>query len=200
MISLKELINEIEMGKTAMSTKTPAPSVVWLYDTGKIKGDILDYGAGLGRNADFLRSKGLKVYAYDPYNGKSVDGYTSVSNIVPSDKFDVGFTCFVLNVTNAELEKNIINKVDSLASKVYHIVRNKDVVDMIGGALARRDKTVTSSFIKSGGNIDNYTKEDILKFSAIGTNTSKGFQRVLFLERDGFQLLKLASLYKIYTK
>ena len=200
MILLKELVNEIEMGKTAMSTKTPAPAVVWLYDTGKLNGNILDYGAGFGRNTVYLRSKGLKVYSYDPFNGKSVDGYTDVSNVVPTDKFDVGFTSFVLNVTDKNLEKDIINKVSSLSSKSYHIVRNKDVSDMISGALNRKDKTVTNSFIRSGFDINTYTDDDITKFSAMGTDTFKGFQRILFLENDGFQLLKITRLYKIYTK
>ena len=41
----------------------------------------MDFGAGkFGRNADFLRANGIKCYAYDPYNGTNVDGWTGVSN------------------------------------------------------------------------------------------------------------------------
>lgn len=200
MVLLKQLLNELETGGTAMSTSVTAPPVKWLYDSGKLKGNIVDYGAGLGRNSVFLRSKELKVYSYDPYKGNSIDGYIGVSNITPTDKFDVGFTCYVLNVTDVELERDIINKVAALSNKSYHIVRNMDVAAMIKDALARKDKRVVASFIKYGGDINNYNATDIMKFANVGTDTIKGFQRIPFLEKDGFQLIHTKPGYKIYTK
>lgn len=202
MILLKSLLNEIEQGGTAMHNKTPAPAIVALYNSGKLGnvGDtILDYGAGHGRNADFLRKAGLKVYAYDPYNGTSVNGYNGISNILPTAKFKIGFTCFVLNVLNKKDEAVVISKVDSLCNKAYHIVRNNDIIAMIQNALLKKNPLIVNSFKKFGGNIDSYTIENIWAFAKEGTETSKGFQRIPTLEDRGFSLISKKD-YKIYTK
>ena len=200
MILLKSILNEIETGGTAMSIKTPSPAIMWMYNTGRINNNILDYGAGHGRNANFLKSKGLKVYAYDPYNGSGINGYDGVSNVLPKDKFDVAFTCFVLNVVSDSLEDEIINKVNGYAGTVFHVVRNMDVLVMIKKSIERRDKKVVDSFISYGGNIDNHTANDLLQFAKHGTDTSKGFQRIPESENKGFNLLKSTSAYKVYSK
>ena len=59
MISLVKILEAREQGGTAMHTKSPSKAILQLFSSGKISGRVLDYGAGHGRNADFLRSKGL---------------------------------------------------------------------------------------------------------------------------------------------
>ena len=199
MIKLKTLILEKETGGTAMHTTTPAPAIVDLYNTGKINGRVLDYGAGHGRNSNFLRDKGLKVYAYDPFNGTSVDGYVGVSNELPKDNFDVAFTSFVLNVLDETDEDAVISKLNNYASRVYHIIRNKDILDMIKNALKKGNVKVVNSFKNFGGDINNYTDEDIAKFASAGTDTIKGFQRIPDLAAKGFNLIKSTAAYKVYS-
>jgi hypothetical protein len=70
---------------------------------------ILDWGAGKGRHTKALRSLGYKVWSYDPYNGKDTeDGYNNVSSRLPTEKHDLVFSSYVLNVIHeCDLDKNI---------------------------------------------------------------------------------------------
>ena len=100
---------------------------------------ILDFGAGRGRHADHLRRLGYKVFAYDPYHYNKLNGYEygGISSQIPSVKFDVCISSFVLNVVPRYIEKRILAIVERRASKrVLHITRNMDILTYVHDALA----------------------------------------------------------------
>ena len=196
----------LETGGTSIPGKA-APAIQKLYKQGMFDGDVtvLDYGAGkYGRNANFLRENGVNVYAYDPFNGTNVDGWTGVSNKLPKKKFDIGFTSYVLNVVPVNVEEQIIADISHKVKHQVHITRNKDITVSIKKALARGDSTVTSFFEKEFGqsNVDpkEIDDETLEMFVHFGVQTSKGFQRIPELEDKGFKLVQNTSGYKVYRK
>ena len=215
MIKLKDLLKEIEAAtkkvydgppinskKTSIIGDTVA-GISMLYGAGKFHGIVIDYGCGrIARNAEFLRSKGLKVYAYDPFWGNSANGYDGISNIKPDDIFDVGFTSYVLNVVTVSDEKEILSWMNSHCNQQYHITRNKDITKMIETNLTKAGDNMVKKFFVEwfGGDLNNITQEIIDEFSIYGTATTQGFQRIPILEDYGYNLLKSTSGYKIYEK
>lgn len=201
----------LEVGGTSTNFSSAAPGLKLLVSRGNIKttDTVIDYGAGkYGRNARYLREQGIKTYAYDPFNGNDVDGWKDTSKTLPSTKFDVGFTSFVLNVVPKHIESSIIKDIESKCKHVYHIVRNYDVFDSTKKALLKKDKIVWNFFIKEflpSVNKDESVEitDDIIKeFCIFGVQTSKGFQRICYLEDSGYTLIKgnEKSPYKIYGK
>lgn len=202
----------IERGGTSIKGAGAAPAVKWLYSSGAISEGmrVLDYGAGkYGRNSDFLRGNGCDVYAYDPYNGSNVDGWEGVSNSLPSEKFDVVFSSFVLNVVPEQVEDDIIQECFRFSRKVYHITRNMDIFDTVKKALNRGDRLVVDFFIEEYADGDeelisaakegNLKDKTILDFCHFGVKTSRGFQRIPVLEDKGFSLVKKTNGFKIYS-
>ena len=126
----------VENGATSIKGQGPSPAIRWLVKKGLIRKGmrVLDYGAGkFARNADFLRSMGCKVYAYDPHNFNTKgDGFKKgkVTKRKPKGKFDVAFTCFVLNVVPAKVELQIVREVKTYADRVFHVTRHLDLVGM----------------------------------------------------------------------
>ena len=139
----------LESGGTSIQGGA-APAIRWLFKSGHFKeGDvILDYGAGkYGRNAEFLRNRGFKVYAYDPFNGHSDDGWLGVSkNLPPNVKFDFAFTSFVINVVPEKIEREIIAHLKRIADDQIHLTRNRDIFDTVKKAFKRGDKLVTGFY------------------------------------------------------
>jgi len=207
----------LETGGTSIAGNV-APPVKDLFKKGLIKeGDtVLDYGAGkYGRNANWLREQGCNVFAFDPYNGTTSDGWEGVASQKPKNvphdlKFDVVFTAYVLNVVPEHIETGILQDVKRYKGKgkVYHITRNKDIFDSIKKALLRGEKTVTNFFNRYFMDRDEATAETILdsltddvisEFCCFGVQTSRGFQRIPFLERKGYKLLRSTGGFKVYT-
>jgi hypothetical protein len=128
----------VETGKTAMGTKKASPAIRMLVKRGHIKPGmrVLDYGAGNGRNAEYLRSLGCKVYAYDPFNGDGkVGGFKGVSTRKPKGRYDVAFTSFVLNVVPIKDEREIMKDVARFSDVVFHVVRGRDeLMSLVDGA------------------------------------------------------------------
>jgi len=124
----------IEKGATSIKGQGAAPAIRWLVEKGLIKPGmkVLDYGAGkYARNADYLRKLGCKVYAYDPFNYNTTgSGYTmgAVTKRKPHGKFDVAFSCFVLNVVPVKVEREIVREVETYADTTFHIHRNQDIL------------------------------------------------------------------------
>ena len=197
----------LERGGTAMRTTTPAPALVWLVNSHYWNNPIqvLDYGAGHGRNAHYLRSLGLQVYAYDPFNGTHHDGWVGVSKKLPNMAFDVAITCFVLNVVTKSDEANILETVQSYSSNSFHITRNLDIMEMAMHALLKKDRLVFKFWQENFLALHELpedtvpTRELIMDFCKHGFQTTKGFQRIPMLEADyGYLMIKRTGGYKIY--
>lgn len=209
-----------ETGGTSIAGNV-APAVVWLDTKGVFKDaeTILDYGAGkYVRNADYLRNKDYKVYAYDPFNGKpEVDPYElgSVSKELPDkEMFDVGMSVFVINVVKKSVQDYILDDVKKWAKNTYHISRNKDIFDMVKKNLLLPTNTKDSLIIKNFFINEFSTDEEkemleqkilpddiIEEFCYFGVQTSRGFQRIPFdtdVEEQGFSLIKNTGGWKIY--
>jgi len=198
----------LETGKTSIAGAA-APAIKEMIAAGDFNDKlVLDYGAGkFGRNAKAIRENGVDVYAYDPFNGTDADGWTGVSNKLPNDKFDIAFTCYVLNVVPDHIEDVILKDISSKATTVFHITRNTDIYDTVKRALLRKDKLVGDFFLKyfatkeeaqayEDGTLSN---ETILEFCEHGVQTSRGFQRIPFLENKGYQLHQSKPGYKVYV-
>ena len=192
----------LEIGKTSIYNKKVASGIEFLFNNGLLLGKILDYGAGrYGRNAEYLRGKGLTVYAYDPYNGTDCNGYEKdcVSNKLPEDHFDIGFTSYVLNVVPEYVKEDIINNVKSFCNKSYHIARNMDVFDSAKNSLKKKNKLLLN-FIKNVYNQEVTTDDDIMNLCIFGYQTKNGFQRITKTEGFGFKIIKNTNGYKIYEE
>jgi hypothetical protein len=191
----------LEEGGTAISSGV-SPPIKFLFMQRDVTDDytVIDYGAGKdGRNAKWLRDRGIKVYAYDPHHGTDVDGWEGVSNTPPRDKAGVLFTNYVLNVVPESMETDILKATDALADHVYHITRNMDIVNSVTDALNRGDKTVTDFYENEYGG-GPLSADNIMNFCFHGVKTSRGFQRIPKLEHKGYNLVKTTQGYKIYTK
>jgi len=199
----------LEKGGTSIAGKGAAPSIRWLFEKGHIKPEhtVLDYGAGkYSRNGDYLRDKGCSVFCYDPFNGAGRDGWEmgQVASSLPSGtKFDIGFTCFVLNVVPKGVEENIVSDLGSRCRTAFHITRNLDIFDSVRSAMRRNDKTVAGFFKKEFATeaeaveCDSGTLDDqiILEFCRFGVQTSRGFQRI---PCPDMKILRQTAGFKIY--
>lgn len=174
-------------------------------------GPILDYGAGkFARHAFYLRDKGYKVYAYDPFNGSDVDGYTEgTSNQLPKEQFEIVFTAFVLNVVPSHVEDEILKAVKTYARKEFHITRNMDIFDTVKKNLKNERPNLIKDFFlqefanKEEGNAlkgGEISDETILEFCVFGVQTPRGFQRIPELKEKGYTLKKKTGGWKLYTR
>jgi hypothetical protein len=134
----KTFLNEVQKytsAATSIKGKEVA-ALVKLFSKGMFVpgGNALDYGAGkYGRNAEYLRSQGIKTYAYDKFNGSSSDGWHGVSLNIPNGQtFNTGFTSYVLNVVPESVESEIIRDLEGrVTGKVFHITRGTDITQTI---------------------------------------------------------------------
>ncbi len=87
-----------------------------LFKKNKIRGRILDFGCGFGKDVDFLKSKKLEVQGYDPHFLPKQ----------PKGKFDTIICNYVLNVLLWEEQLNVLMLVSELLKpngKAYFSVR-----------------------------------------------------------------------------
>lgn len=172
---------------------------------------VLDYGAGkFARNADYLRNLGVETYAYDPFNGTSDDGWGlgTVTKKKPTERFDIGFTSYVLNVVPKEIENEIIADVKRFAERSYHITRDLDIFESVKGALLKKRPPVYTFFLKEfatrfeAEQLESGSLPDqvIIEFCEFGVQTSKGFQRIPILEKLGQATLvkRKSGSWKLY--
>jgi hypothetical protein len=164
---------------------------------------ILDYGSGkYSRNSKYLRSIGNKVYSFDPYNHNTEhEGWEDgcISNTIPSIKFDITFTSYVLNVVPKHIEREIIKDIESYSDHIIHIVRNMDVFDMVKKNL-HDSKSHVHKFTNREYPLPVVSNEDILKLCEFGVQTSRGFQRITHLEEYGYKLIRDTHGFKYYEK
>jgi len=205
-------MDAIETGGTAMHTKHSSPALKYLWKKGYISPSMtaIDFGAGHGRNADWMRANGIPTYAYDPYTGTDCDGWTGVSNKFPTRTADVLITIFVLNVLTRADELEVLEQVKQLAPVQFHIVRNRDLEYMFSTALENHKQPYWSEynelrFAKFGSHVySGYG--DVIPYDGgaqmlyNGFKTNRGFQRLVDLEEhDGFMCIRETHGYKVFT-
>lgn len=157
---------------------------------------VWDMGAGkYARNADFLRENGVEVYASEPKSGTG-DGWAMGTvaqgkNPPPGVRFDVGFTCYVLNVVPRSDERDIVNNLNKHCDVALHITRNRDVVKQVRNSLASQkaafmdwldkwffpgDSVALAEWEETG----ELSKDSIERLACFGIPTTAGFQRLPF--------------------
>ncbi|CAL9973402.1 hypothetical protein VPHD479_0170 [Vibrio phage D479] len=203
MKSLTDYLEEAQVFSSAATSikGKEVAALVKLYNSGMFRegGTALDAGAGkYGRNAEWLRKQGIRTYAYDPFNGTTADGWEAVSTVMPNEKFDTGFTSYVLNVVPEEVEAQIIRDVEGRVNgTVFHITRGTDVTDMIWRTIqpgGKRNKYIME-FIEANypeymAKIDagDVTKEDATALAKLGVASAKdSFQRYPDLSKYGYK-------------
>ena len=88
----------------------------WLLKKGLLVGKVLDFGCGLGKDVEVLRSKGLDVVGYDRHY---VPEY-------PTQKFDTIICIYVLNVLLPEEQATVLMQISRLLKpkgRAYFAVR-----------------------------------------------------------------------------
>ena len=87
-----------------------------LYNMGVIEGEVLDFGSGFGKDAEFLNAKGISCTNYDPHYAPDY----------PTQKFDTILCQYVLNVLLPEEQAEVLMSVSELlkpTGKAYFTVR-----------------------------------------------------------------------------
>ena len=87
-----------------------------LLDRNKIKGRVLDFGCGFGKDVELLKSQGIEINGYDKYYFPEY----------PSGKFDAILCFYVLNVLLPEEQTNVLIEISRLlkpTGKAYIAVR-----------------------------------------------------------------------------
>ena len=87
-----------------------------LINKNKMKGKILDFGCGIGKDVELLNSKGYDIKGYDPYYFPTF----------PTEKFDTILCFYVLNVLLPEEQAEVLMNVSNLLKpngKAYFAVR-----------------------------------------------------------------------------
>lgn len=158
---------------TALSEKTKPNKDLINYILCNFSKDktIIDWGAGYGRHSKSLRSLGYKVWSYDPYNGKDVDGYCNVSKNLPDCFHDIIFSAYVLNVIpkhrfneNILLMTNYIQK----GGMILHKVREDNDLK------SKVNKSKNDYVIGKKGSIQRYI--DAKEFNDVGYSRNKKYK------------------------
>ena len=87
-----------------------------LLNQKKIKGKVLDFGCGIGKDVELLKIKGIDIYGYDPFYFPTL----------PTQKFDTIICFYVLNVLLPEEQAEVLMNVSNLLKpngKAYFAVR-----------------------------------------------------------------------------
>jgi len=91
-----------------------------VFNKGLLKGEILDFGCGFGKDVEVLKDKGLDIIGYDKHHFPTY----------PQKKFDTIICFYVLNVLMPEEQARVLMEVSSLlkpTGKAYFAVR-RDIV------------------------------------------------------------------------
>ena len=78
-----------------------------LFERNMLEGKILDFGCGLGKDVEYLRSKNFRVQGYDPYYFPKL----------PSNKYDTIICFYVLNVLLPVEQVYVIMSISELLNK-----------------------------------------------------------------------------------
>lgn len=106
---------------TAKKREYPSFPTKWLFNQNLIKGEVLDFGSGYGKDGEFLRDKGFDVTDYDPYYKPEF----------LSNSFDTILCQYVLNILPPSEQSFVIMRVSELLKedgKAFFAVR-RDITD-----------------------------------------------------------------------
>lgn len=101
---------------TAKERTTPSLPVRMLLERKIIKGKVLDFGCGFGKDVSHLIVKGYDVKGYDPYYYPEY----------PTEKFDTILCFYVLNVLFPEEQNKVLMQISNLlkpTGRAYFAVR-----------------------------------------------------------------------------
>jgi diadenosine tetraphosphate (Ap4A) HIT family hydrolase len=87
-----------------------------LLNQKKIKGKVLDFGCGIGKDVELLKIKGFDIDGYDPY----------YFPLFPTQKYDTILCFYVLNVLLPEEQAEVLMNISNLLKpngKAYFTVR-----------------------------------------------------------------------------
>lgn len=87
-----------------------------LLNQKKIKGKVLDFGCGIGKDVELLQNKGIEIIGYDPFYFPNF----------PTEKYDTILCFYVLNVLLPEEQAEVLMNVSNLLKpngKAYFAVR-----------------------------------------------------------------------------
>lgn len=106
----------------------------WLMKNGLLKGKVLDFGCGFGKDVEVLRSKGMDVTAYDRHYAPEY----------PDGQFDTIICIYVLNVLLPEEQAMVLMQVSRLlkpTGRAFFAVRRD--VEKEGFRMHRLHKRLT---------------------------------------------------------
>lgn len=101
---------------TVKDRRSPSLPLKVLLERNKIKGRILDFGCGLGKDVQHLKEQGFDVTAYDPYYQPEY----------PLGEYDTIICFYVLNVLLPEEQTHVLMAVSELLKqdgKAFFAVR-----------------------------------------------------------------------------
>ena len=87
-----------------------------LFERNLLKGEVLDFGCGFGKDVEILKSREVNVEGYDPY----------YYNTYPSKKYDTILCIYVLNVLLPQEQAKVIYEISNflkLGGTAYFAVR-----------------------------------------------------------------------------
>ena len=105
---------------TAISRSKPSAPCTYLYENSLLKGKVLDFGCGKGKDVEFLSAKQIDVSGFDPF-------YAPYYELL-DQKYDVVMCNFVLNVLPNDAERQAaLDQIRELLNEggvAYIAVRN----------------------------------------------------------------------------
>ena len=84
-------------------TKLSFPSRI-LHERKLLKGQVLDFGCGFGKDTELLQQQGVNIQGYDPY----------YQPIYPQQKFDTVLSNYVLNVLDKVAQTQVLIQISNL--------------------------------------------------------------------------------------
>lgn len=123
---------EVASSKNTARPRTElSPAIVDWLSRGVFKDakTILDFGAGRGENAEFLKKKlpEAEITAYEPHphNNLVISKYSELEK-----NYDLVYSTYVLNVVPPEVQETIVKQMLKKSSKIIIAVRDDLVAEM----------------------------------------------------------------------
>jgi diadenosine tetraphosphate (Ap4A) HIT family hydrolase len=91
-----------------------------LLNKNLLKGSVLDFGCGFGKDVEILKQKNIDIVGYDPHYFPNY----------PTQQYDTIICCYVLNVLLPEEQADVLMNISALLKpngKAYYVVR-RDIV------------------------------------------------------------------------